>query len=66
MRTITARQALRENAYAIVTKDATPHVYDLYPDEDTAARICRDLNARYGDLYEVAAIDLFGACSCAR
>ena len=57
MRTITPRQALRESQYAIVTRNEPCHVYDLYPDEDTARRITNDLNRRYGDTYEVAAID---------
>lgn len=57
MRTITPRQALRESQYAIVTRNEPCHVYDLYPTKDIACRICNDLNRRYGDMYEVAAID---------
>lgn len=62
MRTITARQALRERGYAVVTKGEPCHVYDLYRDQDVAERICHDLNARYGEMYEVAFVDFCGAC----
>ena len=57
---ITPRQALRGHEWAIVTREVPRHVYDLYPTEDIARRICADLNKRYGDAYEVAAIDFYG------
>ena len=57
MTTITSYQALRENEFAVVTRNEPRHVYDLYPSKDIACRICNDLNRRYGDMYEVAAID---------
>ena len=60
MITITPQQALRNNQYAVVTRDEPRHVYDLYPTKDVACRICNDLNRRYGDRYAVAAIDFGG------
>lgn len=60
MRVISPYQALRENQYAVVTRTEPVTVYDLYNTEDTARRICRDLNKRYADAYEVAAIDFGG------
>lgn len=56
MNTITPREALKGREYAIV-KVEDCSVYDLYRDADTASRICNDLNRRYGDVYQVAAID---------
>ena len=61
MRTISPYEALRGNEYAVATKDRPRSVYGLYPTKDVACRICRDLNKRYGDKYEVAAIDFGGA-----
>lgn len=60
MLTIPAREALRGHEWAIVTRDVPRHVYDLYPTKDIARRICADLNKRYGNAYEVAAIDFYG------
>jgi len=56
MVTISAYEALRESSWAIVTRKEPRHVYGLYPDEDTASRICADLNRRYDGAYEVASI----------
>lgn len=57
MTTITPYEALQENGYAVVTRAKPRHVYGLYPSKDIACRICNDLNRRYDDSYEVAAID---------
>ena len=61
MKTISPYEALRGNEYAVATKDRPRHVYGLYPTKDIACRICNDLNRRYGDTYEVAAIDFDSA-----
>ena len=57
MTTITPREALKGHEWAIVTRERPRMVYDLYPERDIANRICNDLNSRYGDKYQVAAID---------
>lgn len=60
MKTISPYEALRENEYVVTTCKKPRHIYDLYPDEDEARRICNDLNKRYGQKYEVRAIDFGG------
>ena len=48
--------ALEETKYVIRTKEKPYHIYGLYREEDIANRVCKDLNKRYYDIYEVANI----------
>lgn len=53
MLVISPEEALNGREYAVVTINDTPRrVYDLYPDEEIARRICDDLNVRYREYRE--------------
>ena len=53
MLVISPEEALMGREYAIVTiNDAPRRVYDLYPNEEIAQRICDDLNIRYRETIE--------------
>ena len=53
--TITPEKALQDRSWCIV---GTYGVYELYRDQDTAMRVCADLNRRYGhDAYYVAHVE---------
>ena len=53
MLVISPEEALMGREYAVVTiNDAPRRVYDLYPNEEIAQRICDDLNVRYREYRE--------------
>lgn len=59
MKTITAKQAIKGQEWAIVSEDEEGlKVYGLYRDEEIARRITRTLNDHYEDAgYELAHIE---------